>query len=315
MIVKLSFDKFVSIMENKVRDALGCIYEVRSIHVIKNNGINLWGLCIRCAGSSIAPNIYMNSYYESYTNGKDIEELVKDILKVYSISNKNMPSIEKNFDWESIKYDIILKLVNYDMNKETLMESPFKKVFGNLAATFHILVGSTKDGIGTAKINNELFLTFNVTLEHLYEIALANTMRWFPATIRNMNEVICTIMEEELGGSEEYEKLWDTATINDGGAEMFVLSNNTGIYGATAVLYSDILKKFSETMNTDLYIIPSSVHEIIIMLAYGREFDCNMLNEMVRNINSSHVPIEDILDNDVYMYQRSINTIISFTGH
>lgn len=314
MVDKLSFENFTSTMESKVRDALGCIYEVRSINVIKNNGISLWGLCIRCDGSNIAPNIYLNSYYESYMNGKDIEELVQDVLRVYSQSNKNMPSMEKNLDWESIKYDIIFNLVNYEMNKEMLMSSPFKKVFGNLAVTFHILIGSTVEGISTAVINNELFHTFNVTLEHLYEIALENTMRWFPATIRNMNDVICSIMEEALGGCEEFERLCEASNLIDDGGEMFVLSNNTGINGATAVLYPDVIKKISEAFNTDLYIIPSSVHEIILVLGYERDFDCNMLNEMVRDINTSQVPKEDVLGNTVYMFERSINAIISFAG-
>lgn len=306
----LNLKEFGEAIETIISEDLGCLYKVRVVNVIKNNGLSLWGLCIRCGESNIAPTIYLNDYYMAYEEGREFNDIIYDILEVYKKSNKNMPSIKKDFDWESIKGNIIIKLINYDMNKQMLNEVPHKNIFSDLAVTFHILVGSEKDGIQTIKVTNEFIKGFSVTLDELYSLALNNTKNWFPAILRNMNEVIANMMKSEMGEDADFEDFYDTLLSEKSNNAMYVLSNTTGINGAVALLYSDIIKEFADTMNTDLYILPSSIHEVIIVLEYGIDYSIKALKEMVASVNEEQVPLDDILSNNVYQYKRSIGEII-----
>lgn len=302
--------EFGEAIESIVSEDLGCLYDVRVLNMIKNNGLSLCGLSIRCGESNIAPIIYLNDYYIAYIEGREFNDIIYEIIEVYMKSNKNIPSIKKDFNWESLKDNIIIKLINYDMNKQMLDELPYKIVFSNLSIIFQVLVGSDKDGIHTFKVTNELIKRFEVNVDELYSLALYNTKKWFPATLRNMNEVIANIIQSEMGDSADFEEIWDTLSLEKSNSSMYVLSNTIGINGSVALLYPDIIKEFAETMNTDLYILPSSTHEVIIVLEYGKNYNIKALKEMVSNVNNEQVPLEDVLSNSVYQYKRSIGEII-----
>ena len=87
-----------------------------------------------------------------------------------------------------------------------------------------------------------------------------------------------------------------------------MLSNTCGVYGATAMLYQDVLKNFSEMMESDIVILPSNVHEILL-LPYTMVHDMNEVKETVEHVNRVEVPLTDVLSDHVYLYDRERNTI------
>ena len=309
MIERLDFSEFSNAVDTIISEKLGCLYDVRLMKVIKNNGLCLQGLCIRSSNHYIAPTIYLNDYFEDYVNGRDVTDIVLDILQVYQNSNIDMPSIDNDFSWEHIQKNVILRLINYDMNKELLQGVPHKIKFEDLAITFHVLTGSTKDGVQSYRISNEIFNSFGIDLDVLYESALHNTMSYFPTSLRNMSEVIVSMMTSEGLDSEEYAELFDTTAPEEGRGIMYVLTNSIGVYGATAMLYSDIIKEFADTLETDIYILPSSLHEVILLLDYGRGCSGGELKNMVSDVNKQVLDIDDILSDSVYKYCRSSNKI------
>lgn len=309
---RFTFERFIEAVENKVKEELGCRYNVSIIKVIKNNNLCLQGLTIRINGCNVAPTIYLNDFYKDYIDGRGFDDIVQNVLKVYKNFDKDMLPVNNSFNWYYIKDHVILRLVNYDLNKETFIKEkvPHKVVFDNLAVTFNVLVGISKAGIQSFRINKQIFDDLVVDINTIYVSALLNTQKYFKPTIRNMHEIIASMLAPAGMDDDEYAELFDKISPNEGRGEMFVLSNESGIYGATALLYPDIIKEFAETMNTDLYILPSSIHEVILLLDYGREYSNNKLKEMVKEVNISQVPEEDILGDNVYMYKRSIDKII-----
>lgn len=309
MIERLDFEEFVKAIEIIISEKLGCLYDVRTINVIKNNGLSLWGLCIRLANNSVAPTIYLNNYFNDYKNERDFNEIVRDILDVYKKSNKDIPSISNDFSWGSIQKNVVLRLVNYDMNKEVLESVPHKIVFEDLAVTFHVLTGSTKDGIQSYRISNKLFDGLEITIEDLFKSALTNTMTYFNTSIRNINEVISSMIAAEGMDNEEYAELFDSTVPEEGRGMMYVLSNNIGVYGATTLLYPDIIKDFAETMEADIYILPSSIHEVILVLDYRQENNKEKLKDMVYDINRQVLSTDEILSDSIYIYRRASGKI------
>jgi len=148
-----------------------------------------------------------------------------------------------------------------------------------------------------------------IDIDTLFKSALLNNTTYFPMSIRNINEVITSMVASEEMDSDEYAELFDTTAPEKGRGIIYVLSNNIGVYGATAMLYPDIIKEFADTMGADLFILPSSLHEVILVLDDGYGCNIDSLKEMVMDVNMQVLDMDDILSDSVYKYSRATNKI------
>ena len=82
-----------------------------------------------------------------------------------------------------------------------------------------------------------------------------------------------------------------------------MLGNRNGIKGAAVILYEGLLKEMAKSLESDLLILPSSIHEILVM-AYDNEVDLFLIKDMVERINQSEIPLCDVLSNEIYRYSR-----------
>jgi len=89
---------------------------------------------------------------------------------------------------------------------------------------------------------------------------------------------------------------------------MYVLTNQQRFLGACCILYDDVLKEIAERLDSDLYILPSSIHEVILMPVTVTE-SVPALSQMVCDINQSEVSAEEILSDHIYYYHRSTDSI------
>lgn len=333
----LGFDEFLSSMKKSVKEDLGTGYSVEINHVIKNNSIELDGLVIIKDNERITPNIYLNPYYERYLTGDSFKKLVDEIIHVYRNAQEDgeRDALSIRYEFNEMKSCIIYRLINYDRNRKLLMEIPHIH-FMDLAITFHCLVKNNEKGIGTIRITNEHINNWNIDIEDLKEIARINTPVLFPSVIKNMNDLIMDIFQNEIhtfSQDESYSNclrphgafdqftdksvdLYDNdlkpTVLNGLGKHktnnMYVISNSKGINGASCLLYPNILKDLAEELDTDLYILPSSIHEIIVVKG-NAAMDKSTFREMVFDVNRTQVPDEDILSDNVYFYSRERNAI------
>ena len=311
-------------------------YSVAINHVYKNNGVKLDGVVISKKGQKIAPNIYLNSYYEMYKDGMTMHNIIDNIIDVYyeSSSSGFAENIEMDFTYESIKDKIVYKVVNFKNNTEMLKRIPFIK-FLDLAVIFQYNVDSSNDGLASVRITNAHIKEWGISKENLYQIAKKNTPRLFPCVMKNMEDVLkdlvrknqIDVFEEHIGDGflnvvrednvyymeenekdiDGIEKVIDNVALSNS-FDMYVLSNVYGINGASAILYKGVLSKFADKLRRDLYIIPSSIHEVIV-IPKCKEWESTMLKEMVRDVNTTQVPREDVLANSVYEFNREINAL------
>lgn len=277
-------------------------YQATINHVIKNNSVELDGISLHKHGESLSPTVYLNHFYEEYLEGRPLKSIVGEVI---STLKEDVPHLEipANLfdDYESVKPHIILRLVNYEKNAPQLENCPYIP-FCDLAITFRWLVHHDSYGIASALITNRELEHWNISMEELYTVAIQNTMQLFPAKICPMHE----ILKEYINNEDDFQQLQSFA---DPDMLLYVLTNRNHINGSTCMIYENVLSDFAQKANSDLYILPSSIHEVLLITAnYGLNEES--LLKLVHDANRSVVENIDILSDSIYRYDMEQNRII-----
>lgn len=265
-------------------------------HVIKNNGCEMDGLVIMEKGKDIAPTIYLDSLYELYTNGENIKSIIRQIELIYEQNKNNVTfdvNILKHFD--TIKDKIVYKVVNYRSNEKLLEQVPHKRIL-DLAVVFYCLLDNEYGRSATALIYNNNLKNWNVTIDDVYKAALKNTPDLLHSKISSMAALF-----EKCGVNVDGEEVDLKDYVP---SDMYVLTNESKLNGAACILYENVLYDFAQKLGADLYILPSSVHEVILLPKLSM-FEKDELVNMVKEVNTEGVAADEILSDHVYEYNRT----------
>lgn len=269
--------------------------------VKKNNGVVLVGVTIFTEGNTMAPTIYLESFYEDYKDGKSIDEIICAVILEHDRTDI-AGSIDIDFFnyYEKVKPLLGHKLINADMNEELLREVPHKR-FINFAIVCYCEMPDEiveKVGKGIILIRNEHLDIWGVESETVIEDAIHNMQETNPPELINMVDLLRELYD-------------DPGQLICGKLPMWVLTSTTRRYGAGAILYNDWLEKVAEEVKEDYYILPSSIHEVII-LPEKYASDKEYLVKMVREINEEQVDTEELLANNIYYYSRDTKKLQIF---
>lgn len=265
-------------------------------HVIKNNGCEMDGLVIMEKGKDIAPTIYLDSFYELYTNGENIKNIIRQIEVIYEQNKNNVTfdvNILKHFD--TIKDKIVYKVVNYISNDKLLEQVPHKRIL-DLAVVFYCLLDNEYGRSATALIYNNNLKNWNVTIDDVYKAALKNTPDLLHSKISSMAALF-----EKCGVNVDGEEVDLKDYVP---SDMYVLTNESKLNGAACILYENVLYDFAQKLGADLYILPSSVHEVILLPKLSM-FEKDELVNMVKEVNTEGVAADEVLSDHVYEYNRT----------
>lgn len=292
----MEYREFINYIRDNIRNEL-VGYEKASIivkKIVKNNSIELDGLIIKNEDESVAPTIYLNRFYSDYREGAPIDCILKEIAKLH-INNVDSfkLGVKDMSSFTTIEDRVIARVVNYEKNKEMLEDCPYIKL-NDLAVTFRWLAHKDEIGIATALICNKELEKWGIEMRTLSNAAIKNTPRIFPSKINDMRSILKNYIDSSYCESDDM--------------RLYVLTNEQGINGATCMVYPDILKKFADSKKKNLYILPSSVHEVILIPTEA-ELDVKGLRKLVRDANNTVVCLGDILSDSVYYYDRKTNNI------
>lgn len=265
-------------------------------HVIKNNGCEMDGLVIMEKGKDIAPTIYLDSFYGLYTNGENIKNIIRQIEVIYEQNKNNVTfdvNILKHFD--TIKDKIVYKVVNYRSNEKLLEQVPHKRIL-DLAVVFYCLLDNEYGRSATALIYNNNLKNWNVTIDDVYKAALKNTPDLLHSKISSMAALF-----EKCGVNVDGEEVDLKDYVP---SDMYVLTNESKLNGAACILYENVLYDFAQKLGADLYILPSSVHEVILLPKLSM-FEKDELVNMVKEVNTEGVAADEVLSDHVYEYNRT----------
>lgn len=298
----MDYERFLEEVRFAVQEKLGDGHEISVQKVTKNNGIVLDGLVISSKDKKFAPTIYLNSYYMCVTLGKPLPEILDEIIAGYE-ENKDIAfeNMEKFLNFDNLKDKIVYKLVQKEWNREFLEDIPSFE-FLDLAVVFYLILERNRKGQMTALIHNAHMTTWAVTKEELYQLAKENTPKLLPPVIRGLKDVMREIMRRSLDGPFEKELPEDFLDNSSLMPPLYVLTNQTQINGASCILYDNCLAEFAAEQDSDIIIIPSSIHETLLVPDQG--LDYNELLTMVIDVNKTEVLEEEVLANSVYKYER-----------
>lgn len=297
----MEYEKFVDIMREKVESLSENGTQVIIMEVCKNNGVKKMGLMVKAKDCHMAPTVYMEEFYMEYRRGKTLEELAKQVVLVYQ-NNDSMHAfrMEDFRDFAHMKSQLVFRVINYKKNAQMLESSPHI-TFLDLAVVPYVSFPVAGHNSGSVLIKKEHLEIWGVTEETVMKIAAENTPKLLQPQIRKMEETIRDLIA--IAGEEqtEYEMFLKEMEENESKVPMYVLTNPKNMYGASCMLYDGVLEMFAEEMGEDIYILPSSIHEVIL-LPVSKALSSKDLKDMVQDINMTQIPAEEILSDHVYKY-------------
>lgn len=272
---------------------LGDGYQIKLQEVTKNNGVILQGLVILAENRNVSPTIYLNSFLNAYESGMPLAEIVRRILQIYR-EDSPREDVDMSFfrEYGRVKDRICYKLLNREKNRVLLERAPHID-FLDLSICFYYAYNGSVLGTGSILIHNNHMDMWACTTTDLLKAAQENTPRIFPWEIRSMEELLM-----ELAGAELGEGLPPGQDL-----PMYVLSNSQRVQGAACILYPGLLDHLAKEMKSSFYILPSSVHETILLRDGGIE-DTEALRNMVAEVNATQVEPEELLSDNLYYYDR-----------
>lgn len=293
----MTYEEFKSMILQRMKQLLPSDTSVQLQTIRKNNGLQLDGLVISNRTSNISPTIFLNYYYEKQTVFPDLDTICRDILLTYE-QNRSDERIDADFftDYTLICRHIAYRIINFEKNKELLKTVPYVRYL-DLAIVFYCLLHISESGNATVLIHNTHLKLWNITATQLYEQACQVTPDLLPYDFRNMTSVISGLFS---GPAPADQPITKAASF----CPMYVLTNAQKLYGASCILYPGLLEGISEKLNSDLFILPSSIHEIILLPAISRSYR-DELASMVYEINQTELAADEVLSSSVYYYSRA----------
>ena len=290
-------ESFLSYMPESYQDM-----EVRVAPVDKvNRKLDGLSLLAKNEKSVISPTLYIDDMYVKYLKTEDLQATLRDAAEAMDEAFREaaIPPL----DISTAKDNIIFQLVNTMQNEDMLKNLPHRE-FQDLSIIYRWVVDVEQRGLSSVVINNHVAESLGMGEDQLFKAAAENTRRILPPVVQSMNEVMRDMfvadgMPKELAdlmiGEQEPEMT------------MWVISNERKIEGAASMLYEDKLHSLAEKVGTDLYILPSSIHEVIaVSVEMGEPEE---LAQMVSEINMDQVDLSERLSNQVYHYDKDLRKI------
>ncbi len=303
----MNYEIFKEVVKEKFLGYMPDEYKDREVIVQQIEKVNetLDGLTLKDAASaiSISPTIYINDMYKHYLKNEDLD-VVFVAAADRMVQGMKMAADEiQKINYENAKDNIIFQLINTEQNKEMLKGMPHRE-FQDLSIIYRWIVSSERDGVHSAVINNSLAEHFGMSEEELFKAATENTKRIFPPVVKDVNSIMREMFIKD-GLPEEIAEMMIGEIPSE--IMMYVITNERGINGAASMLYEDKLYELAEKLESDLYIIPSSVHEVIAVSAdLGDPYE---LAAMVSEVNMSNVELNERLSNQVYHYDKNLRKL------
>lgn len=302
-------EKFIEMVKSHIREYLSEEYQNTQIELMertKNNDTRLHGLIIRKEnreGWDSAPVLYLDSYFDAYRfGGKDMEDIMHEIARDYLQATRNIPQFDlPEMTREGIKDKIFIRVINTRTNQERLKDLVSLLVDGGYSLIAYIEMDAPKKD-AMIQVTKNMAEEMGYDERELMRDAIKNTMDAYPAELAEMQKVLMDV--SGLRRLVPGDNLLNAVSAPAEDLSMLVITNSDKFFGAAALFYPEVEKRIAEITGGSYYVLPSSVHEMIILPDNGR-LEERELAQMVRTINAAEVHPEEQLGNKVLFYSAS----------
>ena len=286
---KINYEEFKKLLEERLKDYFPQEYQAEISLFDKINrkveGLTFKGVKFK----DYSPVIYVEDLYKAYEETNDLDNILKDMKDMIMYELEHKPNIDSIMNKEFVKQNVIFQLINTEQNKDKLEQLPHRE-FMDLSIVYKLIIQINDNDIEEGFIYNYLAEELGFSEQDLFELAKKNTTRISPLVVKDLGELIGIIPQE-----------------------MYVITNTVSRNGSYSMLYDNNLSLIAKELNSDLYIIPSSIHEVIAVKANGR---ADLVTEMINEINSNSklMQKEEILSNQTYFYNKMFHSISTTKG-
>lgn len=306
----MTYTEFQNAVLERIKIIKGRNCEVTIREVPKNNGIRLMGISIMEKGSDICPTIYLESFYDAYKKGEELPDVVQDICEIY---RQNMIIGTVNFefflDYGRVKNRIFLKMINYEENREMLANVPHRR-FLDLAVVCYYAYMNDLMGKGSIQIDKDLLSKWEISEEELFFDAEKNTRNILGMELKDMHELLFGMLLQKWNSTtpEEVKLIEDEVYGLTSEVPMYIMTLRGGSFGAVCMSVSEWMEQFGRECGGSFFILPSSIHELILIPENCGETAEN-LQKMVCEVNASCVSAEEKLSDSVYYYNLQTKNV------
>lgn len=296
----MDFEEFREKLVEDLHEALperlkGASIEESSVQKLQNRSYD--GITVRPEGTNIGVTLDVSKMYEEMDRGTDYESVLAEAVAIVSNATADMPNfdVEQFADYEAMKEKLSIQVVPTAGNEDMLKNIPHKEM-EDLSLVYRFILDSDARGQQSILVTNNLLENYGITQEQLHKDALEVAPVYVPVQIKSMVEVLADMMGPEFAESGIPTEGMDNM--------MYVATNESKNYGAGVIAYPDFMDQASEKVGGDFFMLPSSVHEVLIVPDNG-EMKREELENMVREVNATQVAPEDQLSNNVYHYDAT----------
>ena len=226
--------------------------------------------------TSVVPNLYVDDMYNMYMKGNSFEETMRMAAEYYVAGLEMGKQFSMEMDQAIHEKNIVFQLVNTNRNIGMIKDKPHRSWL-NLTIIYRAVISCPDNGFYSAVITEEIARDHGWTEDELYEFAVKNTPELMPLSVLEVTEAFN------------------------------IMTNEHKTMGAGVVLYEKALAEQAEEYDDDLYLIPSSIHEMLVLPACSNERD--ELVSILRDCNCKVLDVHDILSDSIYFYEKKTGMI------
>ena len=297
----MNYEIFKEVVAEKFKSYLPERYQNMELRVESVNKVNrvMDGITLidHSAEKNISPTIYINNMYDHYLHTENLQKVLQDAAESMDKAFLEAPQAGI-LDMDNARDNIVFQVVNTMQNEDMLRDMPHRD-YQDLSIIYRWVIAVDDRGVQSTLVRDNLAKQLGMTEADLFKCAVENTRRILPPVVKSMNDVIRDMFISDGMPVEMADMMIEEMPAD---RMMWIISNEKGINGAGSMLYEDVLHKLAMQLESDLYLLPSSVHECIaVSVDMGDPYE---LAEMVNEINMSQVSLEERLSNQVYHYDK-----------
>ena len=283
----MDFNEFQNYVTEHLPGYLPASWNTAELQVnkVQKIGSEYTALSVFREGVPHSVSVDLDAYYRSYCAGQEEEEMFREMADRFVYHEDKAPDIRWLSAYEKVRDRLFIRVCSREMNASYLRTAPHQCI-EDLALTCHVLVElpHRNDVFASVTVRWDMLKEYGITEDVLFADALANSGKILPGRISRLREALGT----EL-----------TCSVNK--EPFLVVTNRRGVNGASALFYPGMMEKIAEEAGGSYYVLPSSIHEVLIVKDEGEDVSAS-LEALVRDVNQRVVDPSERLSDHVYHY-------------
>ena len=294
------YDEIINAIREEIPEEIRDMMEVDIREIVKANDTVLHGVVIKAPEKVIVPTIYIEDCIKQLPEGFAMKDLAEAIISLYHVGMREAPAVESlSLEFDDIKDKLVVQLAEVDRNRDRLKELAYKPLDNRMVMLAYVVVQEDERGSMRFAVTKDIVEGQNYDIDKMFETAMKN------------NEPVLVDISDAIfsDGIEFAENLFDKEMGDKLPDGMYTLTNSSTNLGAAALYYPDIQKRIGDMLQNSYYVLPSSIHEVMILPCSVND-NPEFLRKMVKEANETVVNPQEVLSDRIFMYDREKERLV-----